>query len=60
MKELWKVFRDSKTSAELGAYTMRGTFDGEEQATKELLAHDKDIPAEQIITTIENRAKSQN
>lgn len=59
MKELWKVFRDSKTGAELCAYTLRGTFDGEEQATKELLAHNKGIPAERIEVKIEKRGKSQ-
>lgn len=56
MGELWKVFYDDKTGEELGAYTLRGTFDGEEQATRELLAHDKGIPAEQIRTEIERRA----
>ena len=30
MGELWKVFKDSKTGKELCAYTIRGTFDGEE------------------------------
>ena len=42
MGELWKVFYDSKT--------------GEEQATRELLAFEKGIPAEQIRTEIERRA----
>lgn len=55
MGELWKVFRDKRTGAELGAYTLRGTFDGEEQSTKELLAHDKGIPAERIEVKIEGR-----
>ena len=30
MGELWKVFKDSKTGKELFAYTLRGTFEGEE------------------------------
>lgn len=55
MGELWKVFYDSKTGEELGAYTIRGTFDGEEQATRELLAYEKEIPADQIRTKIERR-----
>ena len=55
MGELWKVFYDSKTGEELGAYTIRGTFDGEEQATRELLAFEKGIPAEQILAEIERR-----
>lgn len=55
MGEQWKVFYNSETGAELCAYTIRGTFDGEEQATRELLAHEKGIPAEQIKTRIESR-----
>lgn len=55
MGELWKVFYNSKTGEELSAYTLRGTFDGEEQATRELLAHDKGISAEEIETRIERR-----
>ena len=56
MGELWKVFKDSKTGKELFAYTLRGTFEGEEQATRELLAFEKGIPAEQIRAEIERRA----
>ena len=55
MGELWKVFYNSKTGAELCAYTIRGTFDGEEQATREQLAHEERIPADQIETRIESR-----
>ncbi len=55
MGELWKVFFNDKTGKELCAYTIRGTFDGEEQATRELLAHEKGLPAEQIRTRIERR-----
>lgn len=38
MKE-WKVFYYN--DKEIGAYTIHGTFEGEEQATKELLANEK-------------------
>ena len=55
MGEQWKVFYNIETSAELCAYTIRGTFDGEEDDTRALLAHEKGIPAEQIKTRIENR-----
>lgn len=55
MGEQWKVFYNSETGAELCAYTIRGTFDGEEDDTRALLAHEKGIPAEQIKTRIENR-----
>lgn len=55
MGELWKIFYDSKTGEELGAYTLRGSFDGEEQATRELLAHDKGIPVDRIRTKTERR-----
>ena len=56
MREPWKIFYDSKTGEELGGYTLRGTFEGEEQATRELLAFEKGIPAEQIKAEIERRA----
>ena len=55
MGEQWKVFYNSETGAELCAYTIRGTFDGEEDDTRALLAHEKGIPAEQIKTRIESR-----
>ena len=57
MGEQWKVFYNSETGAELCAYTIRGTFDGEEDDTRALLAHEKGIPAEQIKTRIESRCK---
>ena len=57
MGELWKVFYDSKTGEELGAYTLRGTFDGEEDSTRELLTFEKGIPAGQIQTKIERRGQ---
>lgn len=55
MGKQWKVFYNSETGAELCAYTIRGTFDGEEDDTRALLAHEKGIPAEQIKTRIESR-----
>ena len=54
--ELWKVFFNSETGEELIAYTLRGTFQGEEEATRELLAYENGIPAEQIRTKIERRS----
>lgn len=54
--ELWKVFFNSETGEELSAYTLRGTFQGEEEATRELLAHENGIPVEQIRTKIERRS----
>lgn len=55
MKEAWKVFKDSATGEELIAYTIRGTFPGEEQDTKELIAAEHGIDPAQIVTTIEKR-----
>jgi hypothetical protein len=43
----WIVFYDSK-GKELAAYTEAGTFEGERQATAELLAFEQGIPAEEI------------
>lgn len=54
--EPWKVFRDRVTGAELTAYTMRGTFSGEEEDTRELIAHDHGIAPDNIDVTIELRA----
>lgn len=55
MQEPWVIFKDRATGQELGSYTLRGTYTGESKATKELLAHDKGIPVEQIVTSIEQR-----
>ena len=55
MREQWLVFRDKETGRELMAYTIRGTFKGERDATIELLAAENDLPPEQIETTIEKR-----
>ena len=51
----WKVFKDKQTGKELAAYTLRGTFPGEEQATKELLAGEIGIDPARIEVTIEER-----
>lgn len=55
MKELWKVFKDRNTGKDLCSYTVRGTFEGEMQATKEMLAAEHNIPLEDIIVTTEKR-----
>lgn len=51
--EKWKVFYYN--GKELGAYTVYGTFSGEEEATKELLANENKIKAEDIKVVIEER-----
>lgn len=53
--EQWAVFREKATGQELAAYTIRGTFPGEAEATKELLAAEGGIDPEQITVTIETR-----
>lgn len=53
--EYWKVFTDSKTGRELCAYTIRGTFEGEQAATIESLAYENGISPERITVTIERR-----
>ncbi len=51
--EKWKVFYYN--GKELGGYTLRGTFNGEEEATKELLASENGIAVEDIEVVIEER-----
>lgn len=52
-KELYKVFYlDGK---EILSYTLRGTYNGEEQATKELLAYEKGVDVDRIKTNIVER-----
>lgn len=51
--EKWKVFYYN--GKELCAYTLYGTFDGEEQATKELLASENEININDIMVKIETR-----
>jgi len=55
MSEKWKIFRDKDTGRELCAYTIRGTFPGEERATIELLAAEDGIKEDQITVSIESR-----
>ena len=55
--EKWKVFKDSKTGKELAAYTLRGTFPGEEQGTIELLAGECGIDPARIEVTVEERKR---
>jgi hypothetical protein len=51
--EKWKVFYYN--NKELCAYTLNGTFKGEEQATKEALASENGININDIIVKIEIR-----
>lgn len=55
--EEWKVFTDKDTGRELCAYTIRGTFPGEEAATIEQLAHEEGIAPNRISVKIERRKK---
>lgn len=55
MRELWKVFYNRKTGEEYTAYTIRGTFESEEDATAELIAAEHHINREDIKTRIEKR-----
>lgn len=52
--EEWKVFLDDQ-GHELFAYTIQGETEGEEQATRELIAHDKKMDPLKIKTVIESR-----
>ena len=53
MKEPWVAFYHE--GRELASYTLRGTFPGELEATAELLAAEKNIPAEAIRVAVEER-----
>lgn len=55
MREQWIIFKDKETGEELGAYTIRGSFPGEREATIDLLAHERGIPRERIETEIRSR-----
>lgn len=46
----YKVF--SYNGKELLRYTLKGTFDGEEEDTKELLAYDHNIDSSDIVVTV--------
>lgn len=50
-----KVFREKETGRELCAYTIRGTFPGEEEATAGQLAFENGLKPDQIEITIERR-----
>lgn len=58
--EKWKVFKDKDTGRELCAYTIRGTFPGEEAATIDLLAREEGIAPDRITVSIENRRPGKN
>ena len=51
--ETYLVFYNGEK--ELAAYTLRGTFPGEKEATIELLAFENKIPPEAISTKYEDR-----
>lgn len=51
--KLWKVFY--LNGKELMAYTMKGSFAGEELATKEMLAYDHGVSVDDIQTKLEER-----
>lgn len=53
MREPWIVFYHGER--ELGAVTLRGSFPGEVQATKELLAGERGLRAEDIRVALETR-----
>lgn len=53
VKEKWLVFYHGEE--ELAAYTLRGTFPGEAEATVRLLAYENNINKEDIQMTIETR-----
>lgn len=53
MKEPYAVFHHG--DKELLAYTLRGTFAGEKDATIELLAGERGIPGNEITVTVEKR-----
>ncbi len=53
VKEAWLVFYYG--DRELAAYTVRGTFPGEREATVELLAAENKIPPEAIRMAVEIR-----
>lgn len=58
MRETWKMFYDSGTGRTLGGYTIRGTFDGEEESTRQLLAHENGLQPDSVIVQIETRPEA--
>lgn len=55
MTELWKTFYNKTTGEEYASYTLRGTFQGEEDATAELIAAEHGIDRADIATRISPR-----
>ena len=55
MREEWKVFYNRYTGEEYAAYTIRGTFDGEEEETRQLVAAEHGLDPEEIGTKTERR-----
>ena len=55
VREPWKIFYNRKTGKQYSAYTIRGTFAGEEDATAELLAAENHVDRADITTRIERR-----
>ena len=53
--EPWKIFYEEDSGKEFTAYTIRGTFEGEEEATRQLIAHENNLDPEKIKTKIEYR-----
>lgn len=51
--EKWKVFYIN--GFEKCAYTLFGTFDGEEESTKELLAYENGVNVDEVTVKIEIR-----
>ena len=51
--EKWKVFYID--GVEKCAYTLFGTFDGEEESTKELLAYENGVNFDEVTAKIEIR-----
>lgn len=58
MKEKYKVFKDRETGKILAVYTITGTFEGEEEATRGLLAFENGISPDQIQVYIGDRDES--
>ena len=54
-REQWKVFYNRITGKEYTSYTIRGTFEGEEEATAQQLADEHGIDRADILTRIETR-----
>lgn len=52
--EKWKVFT-TPDGREVGAYTIRGEFEGEEEATRQLTAYENDLEPEQIKVAVVTR-----